>query len=74
VNAETLGTVIVAAVAVLGMLGSLVALTYRMGTLSGRIMSFMETAQRDRTEVLTEMGKIGNQLERHIETHHRSAI
>jgi hypothetical protein len=70
VNAQTITAIIVSGVMVLGMLGSLMALTYRMGNLSGRILSFMETAQRDRTEVLTQLGKLEAQQDRHIEQHH----
>lgn len=61
---------IVAGVMVLGMLGSLVALVFRMGALSGQMVSFMTVAARDRTEVLTQLGKLEAQLDRHLEGHH----
>jgi len=68
---QTLAAIITACVITLGMLGGVLSLTYRMGHLSGQIISFMTTSQRDRTEVLTELGKMDARLERHIEQHDR---
>jgi hypothetical protein len=69
VNGQTVAAIIVAGVMVLGMLGGVLSLTYRMGTLSGQIVSFMTTAQRDRSEVLLQLGKLEQQLDKHIDSH-----
>lgn len=68
-NAATVAAIITAGVMMLGMLGGLLGLTFRMGHVSGQIVSFMQVAQRDRAEVLTELGKLDERLERHIEHH-----
>jgi hypothetical protein len=57
----------------LGMLGGVMSLAFRVGNLSGQVIGFMQTAQRDRTDVLTELGKIDGRLERHIEQHDRAS-
>jgi len=73
VTGQTLAAIITACVITLGMLGGVLSLTYRMGHLSGQIISFMTTSQRDRTEVLTELGKIDGRLERHIDQHDKAS-
>lgn len=70
-NAQTLVAIIMAAIAILGAIASVVMLSFRTGTLNGTILSFMNRAATDRTEVLTEIGKLDGKLDRHIEQHAR---
>jgi hypothetical protein len=69
VNAATVGALVGSGVLVLGMFGGLVAVIAKVGAMSGRVLSFMETAQRDRTDFLATLSKIDERLDRHIETH-----
>lgn len=70
-NAQTIVAIIMAAIAIIGAIGAVVMLAFRTGTLNGNIMSFMTRAATDRTEVLTEIGKLDGKLDRHIEQHVR---
>jgi hypothetical protein len=73
VNGQTIAAIVMAGVMVMCMLFTLAGVIWRMGVLSGQIITFMTSAQSDRTEVLTELGKIDERLERHIEDHARGA-
>lgn len=68
-KAETVTAIICCSVMVLGMLASVVALVFKVGTMNGTIMSFMQRAATDRTEVLTEIGAVKNMLHNHIVGH-----
>lgn len=59
-----------AAVLTLGMIGSIIALAYRIGVLSGTVLGFMRQSETHRTEVLKEIGKLDERLDRHIDQHH----
>lgn len=54
----------------LAMIGSLVALAFKIGSLSGQLTSFMSTSERDRAEQLKDIGRIEERYERHIELNH----
>lgn len=58
------------AIMALGMIGSLVALAFKMGSLSGQLTSFMTTSERDRAEQLKDIGRIEERYEKHIDAHH----
>lgn len=70
-STQTIIAVILAAISVLGAIGAVLALAFRMGTLNGTVLSFMGRAATDRTEVLTELGKLDAKLDGHIEWHAR---
>jgi hypothetical protein len=58
-----------ASVMVLGMLGALVALVFKLGTMNGKLTSFMEVSRERDTSILVAVGKVEAQLDRHIEWH-----
>lgn len=68
---QTTAAIVAAGVMVLGMLGSVLILVFRIGTLSGKIDSFMATYERDRSDILKDQGRLEERLNRHIETHER---
>jgi len=71
VNASTLAAWVTAGIMALTMIGSLVVLAFKIGSLSGQVTSFMATSERDRAEQLKDIGRIEERYERHIETSHR---
>lgn len=68
-SAQTIIAVIMASIAILGAIGAVLQLAFRMGTLNGTVLAFMGRAATDRTEVLTELGKLDAKLDGHIEWH-----
>lgn len=68
-NAATLSAIIMASVMVLGMLGTLVTLVFKIGTLNGRLITFMEVVQRDNNLIAGKFGSLDSKLDRHIEWH-----
>ena len=71
-NGQAIAAIATAGIMLLGMLGGVLSLTFRMGNLSGQIISFMATTSRDRAEILTELGKLDGRLERHVAQHDRA--
>lgn len=69
-TAQTYAAWAAVGVMLLGTLGGLLALTFRIGALTGQLTSFMQTSERDRSEVLKDIGKMEERYERHIEFHH----
>lgn len=69
-NAVTVATVIMAGCMVVGLTGSVLALTFRIGSLSGKVDSFMVTSERDRTDITKDIGRLEERHDRHIEQHH----
>ena len=70
-NPEAIGVLIGAGCAILGLLGGILALTFRIGHMSGKIDSFMATYERDRSDMLKDIGRIEERHERHLDTHER---
>lgn len=68
-NPESVGALIAAAVMLLGLLGGVLSLTYRIGHMSGKIDSFMANYERDRADLLKDIGRIEERHERHVEGH-----
>ena len=68
---STVAAWVTAGIMALTMLGSLVALAFKIGSLSGQLTSFMTTSERDRAEQLKDIGRIEERYERHIENNHR---
>jgi len=71
VTGQTVAAWVAAGVMTLTMLGSLIALAFKIGSLSGQVMSFMATSERDRAEQLKDIGRIEERYEKHIEMSHR---
>lgn len=71
-NAQTLTAIIMASVMVLGMLGALVGLVFKLGTMNGVLVSFMAASKERDDSILIAVGKVEAQLDKHIERHHGS--
>lgn len=69
---EAIGTIIGAGAAVVALLLSVLGLVFRVGTLNGTITSFMGIYERDRADMLKDIGRMEERYERHIEGHDRS--
>lgn len=69
-NSQTYAAWAVVGVMLLSVIGALLALTFNIGSLKGQLTSFMGTAERDRAEVLKDIGRIEERQDRHIELHH----
>lgn len=69
-SAQTVAAWATVGVMLLGTLGGLLALTFRIGALTGQLTSYMQTTERDRAEILKDIGKLEERQERHIEIHH----
>lgn len=70
-NAQTLTAIIMASVMVLGMLGALVGLVFKLGTMNGVLVSFMAASKERDDSILHALGKVETKLDRHIEGHQR---
>lgn len=71
-NGETIGTLSIAAVAVLGSIGSVLMLAYRVGKLSGEIGARMVGSETDRARLWQAIGALTDKLDRHIERYVRN--
>lgn len=69
---EAIGTIIGAGAAVVALLLSVLGLVFRVGTLNGTITAFMGMYERDRADMLKDIGRIEERQERHIEGHERA--
>lgn len=69
-NATELSTLAVAGVTVLGCVGSILLLAYRIGRLTGSTEARITHGESDRVRIWEHMGAILSKLERHIETPH----
>ena len=68
-NAAAIPAVVVASVAVLTLLGGVLAMTFRMGRLSGQIASFIVMSERDRNEILVRLGAMDERWNNHLARH-----
>lgn len=68
---EAIGTLVAAGVAFIVLLGSILHLVFNVGALKGQMTSFMQTSERDRAEILKDIGRIEERIERHVENHGR---
>jgi hypothetical protein len=66
---ETLASLVIAGVAVLGSLGGMIALTFRVGRLVGRIDSFLQQTTLDNTMIGTRIDQVNARIERHEAWH-----
>lgn len=68
-NGQTVAAVVMASVMVLGMLGALVGLVFKLGTMNGVLVSFMAASKERDDSILTAVGKVEVKLDRHLESH-----
>lgn len=71
-NASEIAAFILAGVAVAGAIGSVMALSYRVGTLVGTVTSFMAGSERDRETLRAELQRESDRLSLHIQHHARA--
>lgn len=71
-SAEVIGTLILASVAVLGSIGSVLLLAFRVGALTGRMDARMSNGEADREQIWKAIGAITDRFNRHTETHNRA--
>lgn len=71
-NAQDITAIIMASVMVLGMLGTLVAMVFKLGTMNGVLVSFMAASKERDDSILMAVSKVEGQLDRHIEWHQGS--
>ena len=71
-NSATLAAIIMASVMVFGMLASLVALVFKLGTMNGVLVSFMAASKERDDNIFVAVGKVEGQIDRHIEWHQGS--
>lgn len=69
-NGAEIAAFILAGVAVLGAIASVMTLSFRVGTLVGTVTSFMAASERDRAAIRTDLTRQTDRLSMHIE-HHR---
>lgn len=62
-------SVILAGIAILGMIASITALTFRVGRLIGTTETLITQGNADRTLLRTEIGHVASQIDRHEQWH-----
>lgn len=68
-NGGELAAFILAGVAVLGAIASVMTLSFRVGTLVGTVTSFMAASERDRLALRADLTRQTDRLSMHIEHH-----
>lgn len=68
-SAEVIGTLIMASVAVLGSIGSVLLLAFRVGALTGRMDARISNGEADREQIWKAVGAMTDRFNRHVETH-----
>lgn len=72
-NAATTWTVVGGVATLMAVLVSVLALVFRIGALTGTVTAFMATYERDRSDMLKDMGKLEERQDAHLERHHKGA-
>jgi hypothetical protein len=72
VNGSELAAFVLAGISVLGAIGSVAALSFRVGSLVGTITAFMAASERDRGGLHDALTRQADRLSLHIE-HHSAA-
>lgn len=70
-NASEITAIVLAAVAVITCIGSILLLAFRVGRLTGTIESRMSQGETERTRIWEAIGALVAKVDRHIETPHR---
>lgn len=68
-DATTISALVIAGLAVLGTLSSVLLLAFRVGTLIGKVTSFMEMSASDRKSLHESVDRVKIRLEDHIIAH-----
>lgn len=68
-NTVELTSIILAAVAILGVISSVTALTFRVGRLIGVTETLISAGNADRTLLRTEISHVAGQIDRHEQWH-----
>jgi hypothetical protein len=71
VNATTIGSLAVALTAVLGAVGSVLLLAYRVGKLTGSAEARLQAGVGDRRALWEAVGVLTGRFDRHIEQPHQ---
>lgn len=70
-KAQELATLAIAGVAVLGCVGSVLLLAFRVGKLTGELTARMTLGENDRVRIWQSLGALVEKFDRHIEGHGR---
>jgi hypothetical protein len=73
VNAMDIAVLITAGAAILGSIGSVLLLAYRVGRLTGSTEARITHGETDRSNLWRALGELMAKVDRHIETPHRQA-
>lgn len=68
-SAEVISGLIVAAIAVLGSIGSVLLLAFKVGALTGKMDARISHGDADREQIWKAIGAITDRYNRHVETH-----
>ncbi len=71
-SAEAISSLILAAVAVLGSIGSVLLLAFRVGAISGKIDARMTSCEQDRSNMWKAIDVVTGRFNRHMERQARS--
>ena len=73
-TAEAIGVIIGTGVGFITLVGSIFALVFNIGALKGQMTAHMAITQRDRADMLKDMGRVEERLEKHVDGHDRRAV
>lgn len=65
-----IGTLVIAGLTVMTVIGSILLLAYRVGRLTGTVEARMTYGDGDRIKIWQEIGALTAKFDRHIETRH----
>ena len=71
-NANTIGGLIVASIAVLGSIGSTLLLAYRVGIMTGEIRTRVDGSEKDRINLWAALALQVERFNRHLDERHQS--
>lgn len=69
-TAQVLSALILAAIAVLGAIGSVLMLSFRVGTLVGKVSAWQERSVADAARIWAEFAALDAKHDKHIEIFH----
>lgn len=72
-SSETVAALIIAGVAVLSAIGSVLLLSFRVGSMVGTMTAFMSSSDRDRERLRADLTRQTDRLSLHVEHHTISA-
>lgn len=69
-NPAITGAFIVAGASVLGSIGAVLLLAFRVGRLTGQYEARLQFGDADRVNIWKQIGALGSKVDRHIESRH----